>query len=124
MRRETKRSKTCWAARPSPTLRRVTRSLKETKEHRGSVGHVKWTGDYCHLSFVTCPMQMTNDQAPMTNDQTKLKSKMRMIQTGCVVLLGLHVVASGGWSRIAMADEANKEIEVVLSRQAEAWNRG
>jgi uncharacterized protein (TIGR02246 family) len=47
-----------------------------------------------------------------------------MFQTGCFVLTGLLLAGVGGGARAALADDAAKEIEAVLSRQAEAWNRG
>jgi len=40
------------------------------------------------------------------------------------VLMGLLFAAVGVLGRAATADDTAKEIEAVLSRQAEAWNRG
>src|SRR5688572_27618313 len=40
------------------------------------------------------------------------------------VMVGLLISAGSGWARAAMADDAAKEIKAMLSRQAEAWNRG
>jgi ketosteroid isomerase-like protein len=49
---------------------------------------------------------------------------MRMIQTGYVRMAVMFLAAGGILARASMADDPAKEIEAVLSRQAEAWNRG
>ena len=49
---------------------------------------------------------------------------MIRIKTGRLLAIGLFVVVESGLVRLGIADDAAKEIEAVLSRQAEAWNRG